>query len=166
MRLGRGAFLLVAGVFAAGAAPADSAVPAVGVSRAIAVQPPQLEALLQKVAQLQLNSERFSLVTRGFVLASPNRGSPGKPQRLVRNSIDGTELGEASASPQEGEIFLGSAHRPELIAIGSTLYEYEATRHGSHRRRPWVRSRNPDASPAALILPFHGGGALEVSAGG
>ncbi|HYM55490.1 MAG TPA: hypothetical protein VES97_09015, partial [Solirubrobacteraceae bacterium] len=103
--------------------------------------------------QLQFNSERFSEVTRGFVLGSPNNVSGGKPEHLVRTSLNATELGEASVSPAEGEVFVGAGHRPVLIAIGSTLYQYEPRGKRSHRHRPWVRSRNPRESPATQILP-------------
>ena len=93
--------------------------------------------------------------------------SNGKPEGHSKHiSVNETELGEASVSPAEGEIFLGRRHRPTLIAIGSTVYHYEAPTKGSHGGRPWVRSRDPEESPATQMLPFYGGSPIEVDAGG
>jgi len=117
------------------------------------------------MAQLQLNSERFSSVARGVITVTNE--SNGKPEGHSKHiSVNETELGEASVSPAEGEIFLGRRHRPTLIAIGSTVYHYEAPTKGSHGGRPWVRSRDPEESPATQMLPFYGGSPIEVDAGG
>jgi hypothetical protein len=127
--------------------------------------PPELVALEQKMAQLQLNSERFSLVSRGSInVTNETNGKPERPGKYV--SLNGTELGEASVSPAEGEIFEDGRHTPTKITIGSTVYEYERPTKGSHRHRPWVRSRDSGESPAMQILPFRGGGPVEVDAGG
>jgi hypothetical protein len=127
--------------------------------------PPQLQALELKMEQLQLNSERFSRVTQGRITVTNEvNGKPvGRSEHIL---LDGTELGEASLSPAAGEAFLDGKHRPSLIAIGPSLYKYEASRKGARRHPPWVRSSNPTASPAAYILPFQGGSPLEVHAGG
>jgi hypothetical protein len=125
-----------------------------------ALVPPQLQALEQKMAQLRFNSERFSEASRGVISLTDEVN--GKPVGRTRHiSADSSELGEASVVPARGETFLGSVHRPELIAIGSTEYEYRAGK-GRH----WVRSSSHGESPVARILPFHGGGRLEVSVGG
>ncbi len=131
-----------------------------------ASQSPQWQTLERKMSQLQFNSERFSLVSRGFVLGSPNHVDSGEPGHLIRTRYDIAELGEASVSPAEGEVFLGSKRRPARIAIGATLYEHEVLGRGSHRHGRWVRSRSSRESPAARILPFIGGGSSEVDAGG
>jgi hypothetical protein len=126
---------------------------------------PQLQALEQKMAQLQLNSERFSSVVSGVItVTNETNGKPDGPSKRI--SANGTELGEASVSPAEGEIYLGRKLRPTLIAIGSTVYHYERPTKASHGRRPWVRSRDPEESPATQLLPFYGGGPIEVDAGG
>jgi hypothetical protein len=125
-----------------------------------ALVPPQLQTLEQKMAQIQINSERFSEVSRG-VISSTNEVN-GKPVGRTRYySADSSELGEASVSPAEGETFTAKAHTPELIVIGSKEY-----RRQRGKRRRWIRSRSYGESPAAEILPFHGGGELEVDAGG
>jgi hypothetical protein len=138
----------------------SSLVPSAAALAPAALVPPPLQALEQKMAQLQINSERFSEVSRGVISLTDE--SNGKPVGRTRHiSADSEELGEASVSPAEGATFIGGAHRPDLIAIGSTEYEHQA-RKGRH----WVRSSSHGESPAARILPFHGGRRLEVSAGG
>jgi hypothetical protein len=128
--------------------------------------PPQLQALEQDMEQLQINSERFSDVSRGFVLGSPHSVSSGKPEHLIRTSVNGSALGEVSVSPAEGQLFINGKRRPSLIAIGSTTYHYRGAGKHGHARRPWVRSQSPHESPAAQLLSMHGGGPLEVDAGG
>ena len=131
-----------------------------------ATLPAQLRALEQKLEQLHINSERFTETSKGFVLGSPNRISSGKPEHLLRTSVDSTQRGEASVSPAEGEVSVGATHELSLIAIGSTQYRYEPEGEGSSRHRPWVRYNAPGESPATQMLPFYGGGPLEVDAGG
>jgi hypothetical protein len=127
--------------------------------------PPELVALEQKMAQLRLNSERFSSVARGAItVTNEANGKPEGPSKHI--SLNATELGEASVSPAEGELFIDSRTRPTLIAIGSTVYQHERPTKQSHSHRPWVRSRNPEESPATQLLPFYGGDPLEVDAGG
>jgi hypothetical protein len=133
---------------------------------AAATLPAQLRALEQKLEQLHINSERFTETSKGFVLGSPNHSSSGKPEHLLRTSVDSTTQGEASVSPAEGEVSVGVTHEPSLIAIGSTQYRYEPEGKGSSRRRPWVRYHQPGESPATQVLPYYGGGPLEVDAGG
>jgi hypothetical protein len=125
-----------------------------------ALVPPQLQTLEQKMARLQFNSERFSEVSRGVIsVTNEVNGKPvGRTRRYPENS---SSVGEASVSPARGEVFLGRAHTPELISIGSIDYQRQA---GKTRR--WVRSRSDGESAAAQILPFHGGRRLEADAGG
>ncbi len=159
------AMALATMLLAAGAGAAVSSGAAASPLPPPAAIPPQLAILENAMAQLRVNSERFSEVTRGFVLGSPNRVSSGRPERLIRTSIDVAALGEAGVSPAEGEVFLGPLRRPTLIAIGSAVYQYEKPAKDSRRHRPWVRSRSSE-SPAASILPFYGGSPFEVKAGG
>jgi hypothetical protein len=131
-----------------------------------ALIPPPLQVLEQKMEQLRINSERFSQVSRGYVLGSPNSSSSGKPEHLIRTSLDGTALGEVSVSPAEGRLFLNGRRTPSLIAIGSTTYRYRGPGKRFHGHRPWVRSQSPHESPVMQLLSMHGGGPLEVDAGG
>jgi hypothetical protein len=155
----------LAGVLLVVAGAGVSASPVASALAPTALLPPQLQALEQKMEQMQINSERFSQVSRGFVLGSPSVVRSGQPQRLTRTSFDVKELGEASVLPAEGEVFRGPKPKPALIAIGSAVYEYEASGKRSRDRRPWVRSRSTE-SPAVRILPFIGGDPLEIDAGG
>jgi hypothetical protein len=152
-----GVLLLVAGA-------AVSASPAASALAPTALLPPQLQALEQKMEQMQINSERFSMISRGrLTLTDRSNGRPVGRSRHV--SLNSRELGEASVSPAEGEIFVGSGRKPALIAVGSTVYQYEAPGKSSRDRRPWVRSSSTE-SPAVQILPFIGGDPLEIDAGG
>jgi hypothetical protein len=161
-----GALVLAAGLLAAGCSVALSAIQRASALEATTLLPSQLQALEQKMERLQVNSERFSRVTRGFVLGSQNHvWRLGEPDRLVRIPVHTSELGEASVSPAEGVVFTAGKRNPRLIAIGSTLYEYAEPGKRSHNHRPWVRSRSRE-SPATRMLPFMGGGSLEVDAGG
>ncbi len=156
------ALVLVAGLLAVAAFAGASA----SALAPTALIPPQLQALEQKMEQLQISSERFSDVSRGYALGSPNSSTSGKPEHVIRTSLNGSALGEVSVSPAEGQLFINSKRRPSLIAIGSTTYRYRG--HGKHSpgRRPWVRSQSPHESPAAQLLSMHGGGPFEVDAGG
>jgi hypothetical protein len=141
------------------------AIPVASALAPTALLPPQLQALEQKMEQLQINSERFSTISQGrLTLTDEANGRPVGRSRHV--SLNSSELGEASLSPAEGEVFVGSKRRPARIAIGSTVYQYEAPGKRSRNRRPWVRSKSPHESPATQILPFIGGDRLEVEAGG
>ncbi|MHB8242563.1 MAG: hypothetical protein ACYDHN_11280 [Solirubrobacteraceae bacterium] len=151
--------LLAVSACACVAAPALALAPS-------ALIPPQLQALEQKMEQLQINSERFSEVSHGFALGSPNGSTSGKPEHVIRTSLNGSALGEASVSPAEGRLFIDGRRRPSLIAIGSVTYRYRGPGKHSPRRRPWVRSQSPHESPVAQLLSMHGGGPLEVDAGG
>lgn len=156
------------GVYAVAAASGEGAPTVAGVSAPLTplvTLPPELVALEQKMAQLQLNSERFSGVSRGSInVTNESNGKPERPSKYV--SANGTERGEASVSPAEGEISVDGRHTLATIVIGSTVYQYERPTKGSHGHRPWVRSRDADESPAMQILPFQGGGRFEVDAGG
>jgi hypothetical protein len=135
-----------------------------GESRALAPTarlPLQLQALEQKMQGLRFNSERFSSVSRGQItVVDETNGRPSRPAKHV--SLDSDTIGEASVAPAEGAIFKVHPRRPELIAIGSSLYE----RGRSREHRPWVRSSAHGEAPAASILQFQGGGEAELSLGG
>ena len=153
IRLARVVALLLIGL-------GSSLIPSAAALAPTALIPPPLQALEQKMAQLQISSERFSEVSRGVVsLTGEVNGKPVGPTKRI--STDSSELGEASVSPAKGVIFIASAHRPRLILLGWTAYEYDAG-NGRH----WVRSSSHGESPVVRILPFHGGGRLEVNAGG
>ncbi len=156
------ALALAVGLLVVGA-PADTAALALAPT---ALVPPQLQTLEQKMEQLQINSERFSEVSRGFVLGSPHNVSSGKPEHLIRTAVNGAALGEVSVSPAEGQLFVGGKRTPSLIAIGSTTYRYRGSGKGARRRRPWVSAQSPHEAPVAQLLSMHGGGPLEVNAGG
>ena len=165
MRTLRASTLGLAVLLAAAAGAGLISTSGAGALAPTALLPPQLQALELKMEQLHLNTERFSGVTRGRITVTNEvNGKPVGRSRYI--SLDGTELGEASLAPAVGETFLDGRRRPSLIAIGPTLYKYEVPRRGARRHPPWVRSTNPTASPAAYILPFLGGGPLEVHAGG
>jgi hypothetical protein len=140
------------------------AVGGLGVSHALAPTarlPLQLQGLEQKMQGLRFNSERFSSVSSGQItVVDETNGRPSGPAKHV--SLDSDTIGEASVAPAEGAIFEVHPRRPELIAIGSSVYE----RRRSREHRPWVRSSAHGESPAASILPFQGGGEAEMSLGG
>jgi hypothetical protein len=119
--------------------------------------PPTLVALEQKMEALQVNSERFSVITKGSVtVTDETNGKPVGPSRHV--SLDRTSQGEASLQPDEGEILSGNPSRPRVISIGSSTYIYEPdiAKHDGHR--PWIRLDVSHGSTTgeAPILPYHG----------
>jgi hypothetical protein len=121
--------------------------------------PAALQALEAKMSQLQVNSERFSEVSRGEVTIA-NRSNGRVVGRVKRMSVGGQLVGEASLAPQESEIFRGARHTPVAIVIGSTIY----TRDG-HGRRRWLRRRDPPLARGFATHPFQGA-PEEVDAGG
>ncbi len=124
-----------------------------------ALVPAALQALEAKMSQLQVNSERFSELSRGEVTIA-NRSNGRVVGRVKRMSVGGQLVGEASLAPQESEIFLGARHVPWTIVIGSTIY----TRDG-HGRRRWLRRRDPPLARGFATHPFQGT-PEEVDAGG
>ena len=86
-----------------------------------ALIPPQLQALEQKMEQLQINSERFSDVSRGYALGSPSSSTSGKPEHDIRTSLNGSALGEVSVSPAEGWLFINSKRSASSVEVLSTV---------------------------------------------
>jgi hypothetical protein len=133
-----------------------------------ATLPPALQALEQKMEQLQINSERYSRTIRSAeTIATERQSRHGKRiSRRKRVSLSLTELGEASLSPDAGQVFIaGHTRRPSFLAIGSSLYSYSPKAARMDGGRPWIRLDRPDATSVAAIFPYHGQ-AREVSLGG
>ncbi len=132
----------------------------------MATVPPQLQALEQKMEQLQVNSERFSAHLQGAgTVTSVGLGSRGKRVRRTRHvSLNVSQIGVGSITPPEQEVF--EHNRPRQIAIGSTLYLFRGRGARHHERRSWIRMSSPGAITAVSTFPFHGGSPFEVDAGG
>jgi hypothetical protein len=112
------------------------------------------------MAHLQVGSERFTVVSRGFIkITNEHNGSPEGPTRRV--SLNGSENGEISLSSNDGEIVVSSPGKSREIFIGSTRYAYLPKLARLDGGRPWVRSHL--ASPATY--PYEAEPA-EVDAGG
>jgi len=139
--------------------------------------PPQLQALEGKMEGLQINSERYSQTIRltGSTESSEVSSSTEqvrkhervKPMRHVKLTHEVlTEFGEASLSPNEGELF-GSAHssRPIEITIGSSVYLYERRAARRDGGRPWVRYKAAAGASRGISFPYHGQES-EVNLGG
>jgi hypothetical protein len=128
--------------------------------------PPALQALEAKMAQLQVNSERYLTLTRGSVVTSITlHVSRGKGHSHIHRTRVGTQqLGEVSLAPAEGELY-GGAHltEPQVIATGSTLYVRGPKLASRDCGRPWTRS--PSGVESTGLFPYHGS-ASEVSLGG
>lgn len=126
-----------------------------------AALPAQLQALEQKMAALRLTSERFSIVSRGFInLTNEDNGKPEGPTRRV--SLDASETGEVALPSHDADISLvrhSGASRE--IHLGSTTYAYMPKLARFDGGRPWVRSH----VAGGFEYPFEGGSG-EVDAGG
>jgi cytochrome c2 len=102
--------------------------------------------------QLRVNSERYTQTIRGGAIVGVNPHG-----KRVRRSLDTSELGEVSLSPAEGQVFAGADRsRPNLIMIGSTLYDYSPKIARQDGGRPWIRSRSPDFADGDPLFPNHG----------
>jgi hypothetical protein len=116
-----------------------------------------LVMLEQKMRELQVNSERFSVITQGSVtVTNEANGKLVGPSRHV--SLDRSTQGEASLQPEEGEILSGNPSRPRGISIGSSTYIYEPDIAKYDGHRPWIRldvSHGVTAGEAP-IFPYHG----------
>jgi hypothetical protein len=153
-------------------APSDARAPAAWASSPAPAPagpslPPALQALEQKMEQLQINSERYSQTVRGGAIVGVERqGSHGKRVERRRRSLGVSELGEVSISPAEGQTFIGADRgRPDLVAIGSTLYGYSPKIARLDGGRPWVRSFSPGFASNDTLFPDHGR-SDEVNLGG
>ncbi len=139
---------------AAGVACAEAATSAPSPATA----PATLQALEGKMRQLQVNSERFSRVARGYITVANETN--GKVVGRVKHIPVNVQLtGESSLTPQRSETFLGARHTPMQIVIGSTVYSREGG-----RRRPWVR-RHAELAQGLASYPLHGD-PEEVNLGG
>jgi hypothetical protein len=161
--------LVLAGVSAGAAGSAtplasQSPLPAASVA-------PELRSLEQKTEQLDINSERYSQTIQGTALVSGSgrrRGRRGT--RTTRHSkhvsVTITENGEASLSPDEGELAEPRRTRtPLVVAIGSSIYDYTPSVAARDGGRPWVRFDLPAGSGGGGLFPFHAQ-PREVNAGG
>jgi hypothetical protein len=128
-----------------------------------------LQALEQKMEQLQVNSERYTQATHDtYTLTREPPGRHGKRiGKSTTKSLDVDELGEVSLTPARGQVFVGAPgkRKPLLIAVGATLYTYLGIAVPGDHGRPWVRSHNTSATSAGLLFPYHGQ-PDEVSLGG
>jgi hypothetical protein len=170
MRIRRsGALLLVPALVGGAAGAADSALSATSPPLPAAILPSQLQALKQKMEQLQVNSERYTETASGTVTASIEKvGKGGKRSCQERRvSLHTRAVGDASISPPESEVFTGhGAGTPSLIAIGPTLYFYSVKAGRRDGGRPWVRFRlNGASASTGVSFPYHGQ-SDEVDAGG
>jgi hypothetical protein len=95
--------------------------------------------------RLQVNSERFSQMSRGYVTVANevNGRVVGRAKHIPTNIL---LAGEASLTPHVSETFVEPRHTPAQIVIGSTVYSRE------DGRGPWVRRHG--AEPASY--PLHG----------
>jgi len=164
----RGGALLVAVLASAAAAPAVLAsaaaapaapaaetapTPAQTVVQTQATPPPDLQALEQKMEQLQVNSERFSLVIDLGNTSLFGKSGPSFP-------LFGGASGELSISPQEASFttgFLGIT-APERL-IGGTLYTRQPDIAREDGGRPWVSSEHQKLPRAIGVDPLDVGGA-------
>jgi hypothetical protein len=127
-------------------------------SPAPATAPATLQALEAKMRQLQVNSERFSQMARGYITVANETN--GKVVGRVKHISTNVQLtGEASLTPQS-ETFLGAQHTPTRIVVGSTVYSREGG-----RRRPWVRRHEAKLAQDFTSYPLHGD-PEEVNLGG
>jgi hypothetical protein len=140
-------FLALVPFGAVATAPTTAALPEAPSSSAL---PPQLVALEQKMEALQVNSERFSGLERVSTFTDEVEGR--RLRHYAHRSATTTMQGEASLVPAEGEVELrGKETTLRQIVVGSTVYQYEASRSQRRRARPWVRFH----SSKAELLPFH-----------
>lgn len=173
------AALVLALLAAAPLAAASTAAPA---SVAPAVLPPELQSLESKMAQLQVDSERYSITVRGsFTSVSEEISSSGtctpsgchstSHRRVTHRRHRPLNIaleGEVSLSADTAELVSASG-RHRLIVIGSNLYSYSPGHTRRSRTRPWVHSRVPGVDPQALVerlFPFSGNEPSEVDLGG
>jgi len=131
---------------------------------AVATVPPELALLEQTMEQLQVRSERFSVLSRGTVkVTNQANGKPVGRSRYV--SLNGSETGVVSLSLNESEVSTTTSRgRSKEIVIGSTAYTRSPLASKLARLdggRPWVRSH----SDAGTVFPYHGS-SQEVNAGG
>jgi hypothetical protein len=134
---------IVAAVVILGAPAAEAA------SSSAETLPVPVQALEQKMAQINLLSVRFSVLVTG---TDEGAGQPqvgahrGAPRTDVEKQVDEVDVAAARA-----ETFTDSLRRPSTIAIGSTFYVYLRRPRGRPR---WVRSVDPEDARSAVRPPF------------
>jgi hypothetical protein len=110
-----------------------------------ATLPPQLQALEQKMQQLHVNSERYTVISRGVItIVNEANGQPVGREKSV--SLDANISGEVSISPPQAEVIDANTGKPIQIQIGSTEYTYSREIARKHPRRAWVRRQGADGS--------------------
>ncbi len=145
--------------------------------------PAELVALGQKMAALQVTSERYTSTIGGtFVLTTESSGSKSRCDRHghcttirrehhvghIRQTIHRVLKGEANLSAGTGEV-VDSSGRPLALVADSSLFLYSPEGSRRSRRRPWVRFPAPASEATGLlqaVFPFHGGASGEAGFGG
>jgi hypothetical protein len=163
-------------------APLAAASTAAAASIAPAVLPPELQSLESKMAQLRVDSERYSITVRGsFTSVSEETSSSSTctpsgchstSRRHVTHrrhrSVNIALKGEVSLAAGTAELVsAGGRHR--LIVVGPNLYSFSPGRTHRSRARPWVHSRVRGVDPQSLVrglFPLHGNQRSEVDLGG
>jgi hypothetical protein len=133
-----------------------------------AVIPPDLQALEQKMLQLQITSERFSLtetVAGSGAPSGPLGGFGGAIGHAASTFDLLTATGEASFTPQQASVqisFLGLKLNARLI--GTTLYLEEPFIARLDGGRPWVEEPNQHAEQAngTELTPLGGASAAQA----
>jgi hypothetical protein len=126
---------------------------AAATARGAAVLPPDLVALAQRMAQLQLHSERFSF---GIEADGVERG--GAPRHVTIAAAVGEARVRDPGGSTEGSLDITLFGRHEVVRfIDHTLYEDRPRIARIDGGRPWVRSRASSANPASAPLEIHSG---------
>ena len=162
--------LLFAAMFATGAAASP---PAPSVPAPVAGVPAELVALEQKMAQLHVESERYSREVSALLSVTEESSSsscqssspcpPGRPFRRVTHRkapFTLTQTGEVDVVAKAASLSLGEGTKqaPLLVETGSSAYTYLPGT-ATPRGRPWVREVLAGAKAQALfstLFPFHG----------
>jgi hypothetical protein len=126
-------------------------------ARATAPPPPDLVVLEQQMAQLHVNTERFSLQEE---ISFGELFGHGIPFVLILAGA-----GEASQSPAEVSMVAGILGLPSVQTrvIGDTVYTYRRQAAEIDGGRPWVRSKRKRKEAAPNIAP---GGVMESDRSG
>lgn len=146
--------LLGAAVSGTGQAPA-----AVIPTPNVANLPAAVQPLVQRMEQLQVNSERYLQTIR---VSATETVRAGRHRRRLRHVSEATTMfGEASLSPLRARVRKHNASGPvSMIGVGPVTYVYTpgiAKRDGN---RPWIRVR----VGAEALFPYHGLSSPDVEA--
>ncbi len=122
------------------------------------ILPPSLQALEQKMRQLQVNSESFATTaTASFTLRIGGRHGKHKTRTTQASSHT---IGQVSLSPREGTVTDVTAGTPKAIEIGTSLYLYFHALIKRDHGRPWVHFK-PPGSDGFELFPFNGESSIE-----